>query len=313
MTVRAVAVLALVGVALVSGRAHAQQPPTGNVEADARERFERGVDALNRGAFELAAEYFEGSFERVPRAATMCNLALTFDRWGGHECDAMNAYSQCADLDRSGRLRDHAVERAEALQSEFDCGGPAPPDPTPPDATPPDTRPPGATPPGLPITAPWQGAPIASPFATPAPGVTTVEAQDPIVISGPTAPTTDPPSRSPGLLIAGVIAAVGAAASVTGAILLAQSASRDVDDLWNRYPYGMIPAGTPDADELASAHTASNISIALYITAGVLGAGSVAMIVFDLAQDNEAPSSTSTARRTELVVSPTSAMLRGTF
>lgn len=78
--------------------------------------FRRAVEALRLSQYEVASISFEESLRIRPQAKTACNLALTYDRWGGHEVPARDAYVRCAELDQAGRFRDHALARAGALR-----------------------------------------------------------------------------------------------------------------------------------------------------------------------------------------------------
>ncbi|MFT5359102.1 MAG: Tfp pilus assembly protein PilF, partial [Polyangiales bacterium] len=78
--------------------------------------FQRAVEALRQSQYEVASRSFEESLRLQPQAKTACNLALAYDRWGGHEVEARDAYVRCAELDQDGRFRDHALARAAALR-----------------------------------------------------------------------------------------------------------------------------------------------------------------------------------------------------
>ncbi len=89
----------------------------------ARQSFSQGVAALERGAYQEAEGLFLRSYEDRPHAATLCNLGLTYERWGRLP-DAVQQYRRCASEDDTGDYREHAQDRAMALSAEL---GPAPP------------------------------------------------------------------------------------------------------------------------------------------------------------------------------------------
>ena len=103
--------LSLSAVTLVGAHADAQSPE------EARQLFERGVQAMDGGNPGLASQYFQQSYQMFPRASTACNMALSLERTG-RACDAEGWYRQCAALDQSGRFRDHANRQAAALSSQ---------------------------------------------------------------------------------------------------------------------------------------------------------------------------------------------------
>lgn len=76
----------------------------------------RGVELAQQGRWEEAAAAFQASLDADPRPEPACNLGLTYERWGGHVQEAIDAYQRCAELDRDGRFRDHALERSAALR-----------------------------------------------------------------------------------------------------------------------------------------------------------------------------------------------------
>lgn len=86
-------------------------------EADAR--FEQGVELLRQSRFEEAAEAFRQSYRLAPRVTTMCNLALTYDRWGDHPELAVRAYRTCSRDDDTGRFGTFATRRVSELEREI--------------------------------------------------------------------------------------------------------------------------------------------------------------------------------------------------
>ncbi len=149
---------------------------------DAPALFKRGVDALRAQDYAAAAAAFRQSYALSPKEATMCYLALTYDRWPGHVAEAIESYRKCAEDDTSGRFRDHALVRARQLREQLAATPPAeqnaepgPESPKPPAPPPPATTPPVAAPP---VAAPPVAAPTPPPVA--------------IVRSAPPAPRTRP-------------------------------------------------------------------------------------------------------------------------
>lgn len=256
---RAARVLTLILVAsatilgLASPRAARAQDP----RERARTQFERGVEAMRAERFQEAAEAFRASYDALPRVATMCNLALAYDRWGAYPEVAAESYERCAAEDTSGRFREHARERAVALRAELEAGTePAPstePAPMPPD-----------------------------PFAgEPQPGGTVGGASTVTPPPGGTAPPPPETGRGHGLLWAGVGVGALSLGSLAAAIGLAVSAQSDHDYLEGKYPDGNV-TDPDDQDRLDSGETKSTWSLALYITAGAAGALAAALIVLDL-------------------------------
>lgn len=103
------------GAALSAARAEeaAEPAPT---PSGAEDLFRRGVDALRAGQLADAAALFRLSHEMSPRPATLCNLGITYERWSGHEADAIEAYRRCAEADDTGRFRERALAKVRALE-----------------------------------------------------------------------------------------------------------------------------------------------------------------------------------------------------
>lgn len=162
-------------------------------EPSAAALFKRGVQALRAQDFAAASAAFQQSYTLSPKAATMCNLALTYDRWGAHLAEAVEAYRKCAEDDDAGRFRDHALVRARELRGELAAATkPQPSTVAPsgesprPEASPPPSSPPEAV---APPSAPSRAAPSSSPppSSTSPPG---------------TPPSSPPPSSTPPLAAA---------------------------------------------------------------------------------------------------------------
>lgn len=87
-------------------------------ESGADALFREGVEALRARRYNDAASLFRLSYNMDPRAATMCNLALTEER-ARRLTAARDAYNQCARDDRDGRYRRHALDRASDLDRQI--------------------------------------------------------------------------------------------------------------------------------------------------------------------------------------------------
>lgn len=253
--------------------------PCGAAAQDARSRartlFEQGVEAMQAERFQQAAEAFRASYDALPRVATMCNLALAYDRWGAYPEVAAESYERCAAEDTSGRFRQHAEQRASELRAELEAG----------------TQPEASTAP-----APLPPDPFAGEHGS---GTSTGGA-----ISGGGAATggtgsgmtpgggaTAPPaesSRGHGLLWAGAAAGVVSVGSLVAAILLASSAGSDHDYLSDRYPTGVV-TDPADQDTLDSGETKATWSLAMYVVAGATGALAAVLVVLDLTAPDAPP------------------------
>ncbi len=80
----------------------------------ARQLFEAGVAAMDRGQPAEAASYFDQSYHLYPRASTSCNMGVVQERLG-QPCAAVNWYRNCAAIDGTGELRAHANQEAAQL------------------------------------------------------------------------------------------------------------------------------------------------------------------------------------------------------
>lgn len=151
---------------------------------DASALFKRGVDALRARDYAAATTAFQQSYALSPKEATMCNLALTYDRWPGHVAEAIESYRKCAEDDTSGRFRDHALVRARQLREQLA-------------ATPPVEQhaEPGPESPKQPAPPPTVAAPTvaAPPVAAPTPPVAAPTLPPAAIVqSAPPAPRTRP-------------------------------------------------------------------------------------------------------------------------
>lgn len=110
----------------------------------ADELFERGVKALKAEQYEDAISLFRVSYDMKQQAATQCNLALAYEKLGGHVDDAIKAYQRCAHEDDSGRFRDHALNKVYQLTNQSQTKVEPPPPPPPPEKqkSPPNIKPP---------------------------------------------------------------------------------------------------------------------------------------------------------------------------
>ncbi|MCB9595236.1 MAG: hypothetical protein H6719_21135 [Sandaracinaceae bacterium] len=85
----------------------------------AQAQFDQGVALLRDERFADAARAFRHSYRASPRVEAMCNLALTYDRWGDHVDQALGAYRTCARDDESGRYRGYAERRSAEIEREL--------------------------------------------------------------------------------------------------------------------------------------------------------------------------------------------------
>ncbi len=269
-------------------RASAQDTPTTQAQ-HARALFAEGVTALQQHDYPGAERDFAESYRRLPRAATQCNLALTYDRWEGHVRQAVDAYRRCAHDDTSGRFRAHAAERAEALQAmlgQRDASSTTDADASP---SPPNGTGLGAQGTSTSGSSTDTGlSPTGTPFETTPHSTGGTPGAGP----APLAPTPVTPLPAPGrshtLLFIGIGAALAAAAStVAGVVFMGHANSADMR-LTAAYPDGAIPAvradgsTNPDVQTLDDARTDKATGVVLYVVGGALGALGVALVVVDL-------------------------------
>lgn len=240
----------------------------------ADESFRRGVEELRAGAYEAAETAFRASLRAEPRAATYCNLALTYERWGEHRREAAAAYADCAEADESGRFRNHATERARALREEL--AREAPETPSPAEGDPPN------------------------PFAdAPPPEGPTSDAQagqGGAAVTG-ARHTTETDTRSFALLGTGLTASAVGVAFVVAAAVVAGKGRDDVR--WLEENVGPPPVavqdGTEAAERVESADRRRRRSLALYVSGGLLGAAGFVLVAVDVLKPH---------RRTAIEVRP---------
>jgi hypothetical protein len=228
--------------------------------AGATELFRQGVAALREGSYPEAVSLFRLSYDMEVRAATQCNLALAYERWTGHDQEALEAYRRCAEDDREGRFRERALERSQEIRRRLGTSGEGGGVAAPPPRT-------GPTGPGL---APGPGgAAGASPPSGEAGG--TGGRRQGLVIGHP-------------LLWTGVavgLLALGSFGSAIGLHVWAGDIHRQLSD---RYPDRVIARGSADADRLAQGQAVVGGALALYIVGGILAAASTVLISIDLTQ-----------------------------
>lgn len=238
------------------------------LEAEASALFKRGVAALQKNSFALAVDMFKRSYELNPKAATICNLAITYDRWPGHEADALTAYRTCAEDDRSGRFRDHALERSRTLRTQL----PPQPDPEPepvPVPLPPPVRPPPRQP---------DPAPQVQPPPRP------IQLAPPILV--PVQPAKRE-SRHRLLISGGIITALGVVLLAAG--IGANVKSNQAVDQLNPYVVelddGSLEIPGDKQSLYDSAVNNQRAAKALYGTGGVVTAAGVTMMIVGAAID----------------------------
>ena len=236
--------------------------------AGAAELYRQGVEAFEEGNYDDAASLFRLSYEMDSRAATMCNLALAYDRWEDHEQQALEAYRRCAEEDAEGRFRDHALERSAVLRRQLEArGGGAGEGGT---SAPPDTTEP-------------EGGGLSGSGGE---GAGSDSGQ------GGEGPSGEPPRRGRrrGLVIdrpllwAGVGTGAVALASFATAIGLHVWTAGIHDDLDSEYGDQPIPPESAAADRLGRGETGVGAALGLYIVGGVLAALAAVLVVIDLTQ-----------------------------
>ncbi len=227
--------------------AQAALAPGGNesvAAAEARSLFEQGAAYLQVRDYDAAVRSLIRSAALQPRAATFCNLAIAQER-RGNTSDAITAYRACAEIDESGRYREHAQERMRILNESL------PREPTPP----------VETHDAAPAPAPVQLLPSVMHIPEhPRPGAR--RAPDPTW-----------------LVIGSGTAVLGVSALIAG-IVFGADATGGMNKLRAAYPDGLIPAevggrANPDVDALRRARSqadASDVLIVAGIAATALGA-----------------------------------------
>ena len=236
--------------------------------------FQEAVEALRLSQYELAVASFEASLSLDPQAKTACNLALSYDRWGGHEVQARDAYVRCAELDQGGRFRDHALARAAALREVIA-------------ARPPDIRPDPVDP-------------------------VVVRAADPVRDYEPrpvAEPTTVPPPR--GLLWAGIAFTVAGAAALGSGITPTLSAAADSDTILAKYSNRMIPSTDETYVRINDDFKRKRrLATGLFVAGGAVTLVGVAFIVADVVRHRRR---SSTPTRIAVAPTPGGAMAVGYF
>ncbi len=231
------------------------------------------VRAFEEGRYEEAADAFERLAQLDPRPAVYCNLGTTYERWGGHIRQAINAFERCAATDTENRFREHALERAQALRSEL----------------PPETETPE------PVDPPNSDA-VDNPFSDPANNEGTGPNNGGVVeVHHHPQPQPQPgraPERGHGLLGVGiVVAAIGGGLAAGGAVMAGQSRD-DEDWLDERYPGEdrvVIPQGSEEARRYNRAERKRNTAIGLYVGAAAFIGTGLVMAIIDLAGGLAAP------------------------
>jgi hypothetical protein len=226
-------------------------PVTARAESapGADESFRQGVRAMRAGQYDQAIAYFNISYQLQPRASTMCNLAQAYENTSQYR-QAGEAYRRCAADDTEGRFRDHALDRARAME-EADRRASAPPR----------------------VVTPQPRPQVYSPQPQPA-----VQPQ----------PVVQPqPRRSRSLLWLGVgttVLGLGALGAGVGLNVWVNGIYDDLAAEYGNDEHGwQVPAGSSDADLVEQGRTGTNASIGLYVAGGVLTAAGVALIIVDLA------------------------------
>ncbi len=232
----------------------------------ARQLFELGVAAMDRGSPAEAAGYFNQSYQIYPRASTACNMATAQERLG-RPCDAIAWYRQCAALDDTGSAREHANRQVATLSRQ--C--PAPP-----------------------VHDPF----VRTPTAQPAPGAVSV-------VEVGTGRPTGYPSRQPDhtLLGVGIGALVLGGGALVGGVLSALEAQSQAAYLPPEG--GPLPYGSEDADTYYRAATFSDLALGLYIGGGLIAGLGVVLVIVDLLQPGVFGGSAAAPNDLSLALAPT--------
>lgn len=211
--------------------------------SEAELTFEVGVQHFRGERYEEAAAAFRDSYRLDSSVATMCNLALTYDRMGdAFRAQAARAYRTCATDDESGQYRGHAEQRVLEIERALVLEEPAPVPPAEEDEPP--------------------------------RGVTH---EDPEQI--PSAPVT----QEPVFLYAAIGTGGGALGTLIAAIAVAMDAQSTIDQLIAELgPMPTIVVGSPEEARYDSAVAGEAASNALYVVTGVLAVATATLITTQL-------------------------------
>lgn len=219
--------------------------PAAAQDAASTQRFDEGVEHLRAERYEEAAAAFRESYRLEPRVATMCNLALTYDRWGSdYRAQAVRAYRACALEDGQGRFGPFALRRAGEIERDLALE---------------ESR------------------------AAAEPREVLVDPPEPEPRVGPEPRETPRPAESgpdEGLIIAGSTLVGVAALALVPAIVLALDAQGTVDALHAELgPSPMIVRGSDAHARLRAAETNATAATALYVGAGVAAAAGITLVL----------------------------------
>jgi len=234
-------------------------PAAAQDAARARQLFEQGVAAMDRGNPAQASTYFQQSYQLFPRASTACNMALSLERTN-RGCEAIDWYRQCAALDTAGQFRTHAQRQAAALSQQ----------------------------------CPQQSA-QQSPFVS---GPQPVQSQGggaQVVEQGQQPGQSNPYLRRRGAdhtmlgigipaLLLGVGAIVGGGFAAGEASYQAEVLEANVAPSTDPTNPTLLVEGSEDADTYYRAETFSNLAIGLYVAGSLLSAVGALLIIIDLAR-----------------------------
>lgn len=221
--------------------------------------FEEGVAHLREERFRDAARAFRRAYRAEPRVEAMCNLALTYDRWGGHVEQALRAYRTCARDDSTGRFRGYAQRRIEEIERETALADEAPDPVDDPVSEPVDTS--------VPVVAPSLAEPVTAPQAAlDQASASAVEAR-----------------AEPVLLYIGIGAAGLGLVSLGTAIGLALESGRLTDQLFEELgPSPTVVRGSAEHQRLEQAQTLAAAATGLYVGAAILVALGTTLGAIDL-------------------------------
>lgn len=241
---------------LIASGAHAQDAPPAEPEGPPP-LFGQAVQAFEEGRYADAADLFSRLAELTPTAPVYCNLGTTYERWGDHLAEAIDAFERCAELDTEERFRDHALERAAALRAELAA----------------------------------QPEEVDNPFAdTPDETPNVVEVAHHGQQTQPQSARA--PDRGHGVLGLGIVIAAAGGALLAGGVVVAGKSRDDEDWLDERFPGDdpvTLAQGSEEAERFDRAERRRNTAIGLYVGSTLLLTTGLIVAIIDLAGGLAAP------------------------
>jgi tetratricopeptide (TPR) repeat protein len=248
---------------------------TSTPSSTARELFNAGVSALREGRYRDAVGAFERALAIERRTTTLCNLALAYDRWGGHEWEALESYARCAEADDGEQFRATALARARELAELVRARGEH-----------------GADGQDGPTSNADSAANQTSGDATTNVDAAAAGSSADVALREPSRAPPGPPattsSLGPVLMVSGAAFVVATIPMWIGGAILYGASVGTSDRLAEKYPGAMIPGSLPDGspnpevDLLDQAQSERNLSIFLLVSGGVLVAIGAGLMVWGL-------------------------------